>query len=374
MADNEVRVKITVNDAEATKRLQGFGQRLKEMGERVSFIGSRFTAMFTVPIVGGLYALGKSGAEAAKQVNELQQELNDAIKAGDVEKVAALNEQMKALPDHVRRSARAWNDLQAALQPANDALNEAKTTLLESLVPLVRELAPLLTQAAQGVASLAEKFSNLPPGVQKAIIGFGGLVIAMGPVLMIVGQFMGMIGSAAQLLGMAGVGTGAVAGGVGLAGAAGTAGTAVTGFGASVGAALIPVGLLVAAVLLLIQVLKDFGAPAATAARQMLLLASLKTGLIDEKRFMELSQYYGLTGGKAEGGQVMAGRSYPIGEYGPELLTMGASGGYVTPMRGGRGAGGGGVTIVYSPTISTASQDEIERIGSIIEQARRRRP
>jgi len=38
------------------------------------------------------------------------------------------------------------------------------------------------------------------------------------------------------------------------------------------------------------------------------------------------------------------------------------------------GGAGGGVTIIYSPTISTASTDEIERMGKLIEQAQRRRP
>lgn len=37
------------------------------------------------------------------------------------------------------------------------------------------------------------------------------------------------------------------------------------------------------------------------------------------------------SGGRAGGGQVMAGQTYRVGERGPEWLTMGASSGYVTP-------------------------------------------
>ena len=39
------------------------------------------------------------------------------------------------------------------------------------------------------------------------------------------------------------------------------------------------------------------------------------------------------------GGSTRAGRSYIVGEAGPELLTQGARGGFVTPLSGGRGSG-----------------------------------
>jgi hypothetical protein len=40
-------------------------------------------------------------------------------------------------------------------------------------------------------------------------------------------------------------------------------------------------------------------------------------------------------GGKAEGGAVSAGMSYLVGEHGPEMLTMGANSGTITPSGGG---------------------------------------
>lgn len=50
----------------------------------------------------------------------------------------------------------------------------------------------------------------------------------------------------------------------------------------------------------------------------------------------------GLSGARAAGGPVGAGRSYLVGEKGPEILTMGSSSGHITPNHE---IGGGGQTI-----------------------------
>ena len=71
-------------------------------------------------------------------------------------------------------------------------------------------------------------------------------------------------------------------------------------------------------------------------------------------------------GGKAVGGDVAAGTTYLVGENGPELLTMGASGS-ITP----NSALGGGVQVVInnnaSGTQATASQRSDGNGGSIID-------
>lgn len=58
-------------------------------------------------------------------------------------------------------------------------------------------------------------------------------------------------------------------------------------------------------------------------------------------------------GGRASGGHVFGGTSYLVGERGPELFTPGSSG-YITPNH----KLGGGVTLVYAPTISLADEYE----------------
>ena len=67
------------------------------------------------------------------------------------------------------------------------------------------------------------------------------------------------------------------------------------------------------------------------------------TSLTDAMRFR---------GGRASGGSVSAGGTYLVGERGPELLTMGASSGYISPN-------GAGSTI--NVTVSSADPNEVVR-------------
>lgn len=56
-------------------------------------------------------------------------------------------------------------------------------------------------------------------------------------------------------------------------------------------------------------------------------------------------------GGKASGGSVRPYTSYLVGEKGPELLTMGASGGFISP----NGSGGGNISVPVQMTVSLVS-------------------
>jgi lambda family phage tail tape measure protein len=57
-------------------------------------------------------------------------------------------------------------------------------------------------------------------------------------------------------------------------------------------------------------------------------------------------------GGKASGGSVSPYTSYLVGERGPELLTMGASGGFITPNGG---TGGNQISVPVSMTVNLVS-------------------
>lgn len=95
------------------------------------------------------------------------------------------------------------------------------------------------------------------------------------------------------------------------------------------------------------------------------------------ERWRELDKYEGLTDiqivrrqlqGRAMGGPVSTGRTYVVGERGPELVTMGGSG-YVTP----NSAIG---SFIYAPMFSTASPAEAQRFAQAVtpylERERRR--
>ena len=63
----------------------------------------------------------------------------------------------------------------------------------------------------------------------------------------------------------------------------------------------------------------------------------------------------------AEGGPVVAGKQYLIGEKGPEMFVS-EERGRVIPNKSLGGGGGTTVNFYYQPTISTASSHEVERI------------
>lgn len=79
-----------------------------------------------------------------------------------------------------------------------------------------------------------------------------------------------------------------------------------------------------------------------------------------------------VSGTRAAGGPVGAGRSYLVGENGPELLTMGSSNGYVSPSGA---AAGGPITINYniqswdSRDTMSAIQQSAPQIVGIVQQA-----
>ena len=78
-------------------------------------------------------------------------------------------------------------------------------------------------------------------------------------------------------------------------------------------------------------------------AKELLALFAKKAGA-DDLTDLELAKLIiKKRKGRASGGPVGAGMTYLVGEQGPELLTMGASNGYVTPNNKLGGGGGGNV-------------------------------
>lgn len=359
-SNNDINININAKD-NASGKVKKVTLNLRELGEKVRRLGTFMTASITLPLVGGLALLGRAGSDAAKQVNGLQQELKDAIAAGDVDKVAALNKQMAELPENVRRSARAWNDIQAALKPANDALNEAKTILLEALVSVLRDLAPVITGAANSIRDLAKWFSDLSPAAKNAVLGVVAFAAAIGPIVAIVGQVVWVIGTLQGILTSVGLVGPTAAGGI----AAVT--TALKGAAAMAG----PIAALAAAIGLLLVVLDKFGPDAWLALKRLFALGMRP--FVSDQQFIQGSQNLGLIG-NARGGNVVKGRPVLVGERGPEILNPTMNGTIIPNHQLAAVGGGGGVTIVYQPTISTASPDEIEKFGKYVRQAIRRSP
>jgi len=81
-------------------------------------------------------------------------------------------------------------------------------------------------------------------------------------------------------------------------------------------------------------------------------------------------------GGKASGGPVMAGKTYLVGEKGPELLSMGSNAGSITPNNqlGGRTTVNYNINAVDAPSFQALVASDPEFMFSVTEAGRRRIP
>jgi len=78
-----------------------------------------------------------------------------------------------------------------------------------------------------------------------------------------------------------------------------------------------------------------------------------------------ITALFGLTGARANGGPVQAGGTYLVGEKGPELLQMGAGGGYVTPNAALRG-GPGSVAVSMPVSIHIDARTDQAQIAQLV--------
>lgn len=82
-------------------------------------------------------------------------------------------------------------------------------------------------------------------------------------------------------------------------------------------------------------------------------------------------EFGNLDGYRAAGGDVKRGRSYWVGENGPELLSMGDEGGWITSnerLRAAMGGGGGGATGVVAVTLNNQSGTALQVGGTSLSE------
>lgn len=301
MAEETIKINITGDTKGLEKATAKVKINLQEMGEKVSNLGMRMSAAFTLPVLAiGKWVLG--------------------------------NEELKK-----------------SLEPIGLEFTKIRDELAGELLPVVRELMPTIMEGVRAIGGLVTAFGELTTEQKINTLRWIGFVAAIGPAITIIGQVIGTIGILQNLFTMMGATLPATS-------------AALRTFGASAYAALGPIGALVLAVSGLIALLNsDFGKRGITAGKQLLALGTREMWTAiggqaaGNAAFANANQSLGLTG-RANGGPVMPGRSYMVGERGPELLSMGASGGMVTPISN---RGGGGLTVVINA--NTVMGDNIDR-------------
>jgi hypothetical protein len=158
---NDVVITLTGKD-NLTPVTKNITMNLREMGEKISSLGMRMTAAFTLPVV-GLIALVKGNKEVA-----------------------------------------------AALKPVADGLEKVKTNLAMAFLPIINAALPGLLKLVDGLAKAVDWFAKLDLGTQQTIITIVGVLAVAGPLVTVVGQVITVVGTLQMLLPGLAVGFGAV--------------------------------------------------------------------------------------------------------------------------------------------------------------------
>jgi hypothetical protein len=162
----KVEIEIVAKDKTggAVKSVTANFQKLREVGEKITGIGSRLTGAFTAPIIG----LGALIAQNEK--------------------------------------------LQASLKPIQDAFSGIIAQLAEALIPVIKELTPSIIAFANSISGVVKQFAALDTDQKKTILTWVALAAALGPVLMMFGQFLWLIGTAGPMLATFAIGVWAAVG------------------------------------------------------------------------------------------------------------------------------------------------------------------
>lgn len=314
---------------------------IRELGEKVTSLGLKMTGAFTLPMA----ALGR---------------------------LILKNE-----------------EVQKSLEPIKTAFSGLSNDLAMSFIPVIKDLTPSIISLADSLAKVVGWFSGLTVEQKKTVLSVLGVIAALGPLVMIIGQVIAFVGTLQVVWGSLSTLL------------APLASTILPVLGGALAAVTLPVWALIGAIGLLVGAIVIFGERAwntiVTMTKLWPALFQLIAIKIDEmwQKFLSVdwvalgrqiiqriaqgiansanilvSAIQSATSGtsgtftgsskhftaRANGGSVSAGHSYMVGENGPEMFVPSGSGSIIPNSKMG------GVTLVYSPTISLASQSEAENV------------
>lgn len=332
---------------------------MMELGEKVSRVGLRMSAAFTLPLV----ALGRMVLQNEK--------------------------------------------VQQSIEPLKQKWQELSDKLATSLLPVIDQLVPSIMKVMDTISGWIDQFNALDPSTKTTIVAVLGVIAAIGPLLTIIGQaiaFVGTLGSIWTTL--SGI-------------LAPLISTVIPAIGAVITAVGLPVIALVAAIGLLVAVIIIFGKQAwqtiltigdifrvlfeaakINVEKAINFLRDTDWGAVGKAILDKIGEGIkngvsaiitaaknaaqsalnaaisflsggggGSGGGKtsppkhAIGGLALGGIPAIVGEVGPEMIIP-ATDSYVIPNKrmGGMGGQNVNLTLVYSPTVSFASQEEANRV------------
>jgi hypothetical protein len=269
----EVRAKKKATDTQkenATRRLADAEERLADAQKKAGW-AARDLNNARQPIAPNAEKI----ASAENSVADAEGRLSEAMKG----KVSELDDATKATIIYALMMEKTKNMQGAFSKSTGDFSTQLiifKAVMSNTFEKLGNVMLPTLTKLLIQLNKFLDWFVNAPKWVQTAVVGFLTFLFVLGPLIAILGKVIGVISTLAGLsttLGGLGISFGAVAAAVG------TAMTAIVGFGASAIAALLPIllpiALLIVAVGLLYLAFKNNFMGITTAFRN--LGANLKT-------------------------------------------------------------------------------------------------
>ena len=177
MASEDVIINIIVKTNQAANAMRNIGTDIRTMGEKITGIGMRISAAFTLPLVALFTALGKNEA-----FSSAFQPIQDAFSG-------------------------VFNQIATGLIPL---LNELKPDLLglaadlgglfKSFLPALQDMLPTIKQLLDYVREAVTWFSNLGEPTKDAIVKFVLFGAILGPVLVGIGQLIWLGGTLISVL------------------------------------------------------------------------------------------------------------------------------------------------------------------------------
>lgn len=253
----------------------------------------------------------------------------------------AIMEQSAAVDENLivsQKSLQTQIEMKQATDEWNDALLSVKMAFVQDLLPTLTDFMMTAKETVIPVLKgLLDAFNSLPDGAKQGVVGFGviagGLMSIVGPAA----QAFFALSQVANLLGIGGAagGTAAAAGGA-AAGGGGIFASLAAG-ATALGTALTTIVLPIAAIAAGLLFIADNAEAAFDNLGALIGLAGYKMGLVSDQQMVANIGAYN---------QRKEDRASRMGALSLEQ--------FWTPK-----GGGGNTTVVYSPTLSTASEDEL---------------
>lgn len=169
-----IEIDIVAKTENASRNIANLGNKMRELGERFTAIGTRISAAFTIP-------LGIAFGAALRQSTALQ---NSIKPIQDIFNKLAVQLGNQLVPVFIQ------------LTPSIQKLGVALSEMITAIAPMLPTMVDAFKSLVTSLTGVVQGFNALPKDQQKQWIETIAVLAASGPGLIIAGQGLATIGSA----------------------------------------------------------------------------------------------------------------------------------------------------------------------------------